>query len=211
MRAGSELYVTVDELKAPDTEATTQTRIENDGTIRLPKLEDRVRVEGLTPTQAQQAIAEAYKAAGVVDQPTVTIEPVADDGPPGAVGDQVAQRRVRPGRDIKQSLQVRPTTQPVQQFGAQLQVQGEQVQRQSDVDAAATTAPTTHELDLDDRVDVVFLVQSNSVMPIDAARIPALVNDQANENDAPNAAASSEPSDTSAAKEAPPEAAKSAK
>lgn len=77
----SRLRVTVDELAGPDMSPTCEVQLADDGTIGLPKLAQRIRVEGLSRAQAEQAIHDAYKSANVVDEPTVTIEPLPPVAP----------------------------------------------------------------------------------------------------------------------------------
>ena len=105
IRPGAKLYVTVDELKGPDTEATTEASVADDGTVVLPQLPEPLRVNGLTRLEAAEAIADAYKAAGVIDAPNVTVEPVADDGPLADTRTKMQQRRQReiPQRDANEA------------------------------------------------------------------------------------------------------------
>ncbi len=78
IRRGVKLNVTVDELAGPDTSKTTVAEVASDGTVSLPRLNAPLRIEGLTPSQAERVVAYAYQSAGVVDVPTVSIEPVND-------------------------------------------------------------------------------------------------------------------------------------
>jgi hypothetical protein len=173
----SRLRVTVDELKGPDTSPTSEADVADDGTIGLPKLDQRVRVEGLTRTQAEQAIGDAYKAANVVDQPTVRVEPVPA-APPVAVAQRAPGDRDRSG-DQQQAGVSQQETPPAGQSAAasstRALVGGELGQPQ----AAPTSGPTI----ADEPIDVVILVQSSPAGASTEPGAPVTV-----ENAPPNAA-----------------------
>jgi hypothetical protein len=173
------LRVTVDELKGPDTSPTSETDVADDGTIGLPKLEQRVRVEGLTRAQAQQAIHDAYKAANVVDEPNVTVEPVPAPPPfalaarsPGHANSNAPQQQI-PAAQATQPAG-RPEVPASQEIA-----NAEPGQPQ----AAPTSGPTI----ADEPLDVVILVQRSPGASLEPGATTPV------ENAAPNAATVAEP------------------
>jgi hypothetical protein len=198
----SRLRVTVDELAGPDTNATSETDVADDGTIALPKLDQRVRVEGLTRSQAQTAIADAYRAAKVVDEPNVTVEPA----PAVVLAKLVPSDSDRGGRNAPPAR----TTQPAGQsaLAASAAASTQQVQETEGPQAEPTSGPTI----ADEPLDVVILVQRNTIAstePGGAATADGAAQNAAQPNEAaahetPPPAAPSQPASPNAAA-APPE------
>ena len=54
-------------------ELTRTVRIDADGTIRLPMLKQRIKAEGLMPTDLETAVAKALEEEGLIVEPFVTI------------------------------------------------------------------------------------------------------------------------------------------
>ena len=48
-------------------------RVATDGTLRLPMLKQRIKAEGLLPSELETAVAEALKAEQLVVDPYVTV------------------------------------------------------------------------------------------------------------------------------------------
>jgi hypothetical protein len=186
------LRVTVDELRGPNTSPTSETEVADDGTIGLPKLEQRVRVEGLTRAQAQQAIHDAYKAANVVDEPNVTVEPVPAPSPftlaarsPGHADSNAQQQQIRAAQSTQPAGQLSaPATQEIANTEA------------GQPQAAPTSGPTS----ADEPLDVVILVQRSTTASTEPGATTTV------ENAAPNAAAAAEPNQAAAPDAAKPAA-----
>jgi protein involved in polysaccharide export with SLBB domain len=73
---GDYLQVTVFDLEGVGLQTIKQTRVSGTGNIALPYLNKVVRAEGLTEIELQQAIAESYRQAGVLDQANVSVSVV---------------------------------------------------------------------------------------------------------------------------------------
>jgi protein involved in polysaccharide export with SLBB domain len=75
MGPGDVVNVYILDLYVEGTEAPVQTTISNEGYVQLPMVPDRVKVGGLTPDQARQAIAHVY-APDYLQNPQVRVEAV---------------------------------------------------------------------------------------------------------------------------------------
>jgi protein involved in polysaccharide export with SLBB domain len=73
---GDLLQVTVFDLEGVGLQTVKQTRVSGTGNVALPYLNKTVRAEGLTEIDLQQAIAQSYKEAGVLDQANVSVSVV---------------------------------------------------------------------------------------------------------------------------------------
>jgi hypothetical protein len=177
LRRGATLTVTIDELAGPDTNKTTTVDVQRDGTVRLPKLDKPLSVDGLTQSQAETAIAEAYKAAAVIDSPTVTIEAI---GPPpimarhgkGFVPQPAASAPATvPAAGTKDSTQSVTQTRPSTSSPATQQAELES--------ETATTLPAEEPL------NVVILVRQQGALPATApVAEPAETSDSPVDRDA---------------------------
>jgi hypothetical protein len=180
IRAGNELYVTVDELKGPDTEPTSQHRVADDGTVELRQLKEPLRVEGLSRAQAAQAIADAYKRSGMIDSPTVTVEPVPDTGLPGKAAVPTDQRRPFAARESEATVGAQGGQQETGQAAATSGPAPAPLARSSTT-TTAPASPTDGQgqvaSDEDQKVNVVILVQRNTVTPVDAVNAPDAASD----------------------------------
>jgi protein involved in polysaccharide export with SLBB domain len=100
VQVGNGIKLTLRGVPAEDAaQVTGLYQVTENGTIRLPHLETRVRVLGLKADQVGEAVENAYRRAGIYSRPTVeaviVTEPVGDpDGATVSVGGQV----VRPGK-----------------------------------------------------------------------------------------------------------------
>lgn len=70
------LEVTVFNLEGPGLQTIKRVRVSGTGNLTLPFLQNVVRAEGLTEGELQQAISEAYRQAGVLDQADVSVSVV---------------------------------------------------------------------------------------------------------------------------------------
>jgi hypothetical protein len=206
------LRVTVDELAGPDTSPTSEAEVADDGTIALPKLEQRVRVEGLTRAQAQQAIQDAYKAANVVDEPNVTVEPVPTPAPaavaqraPNAAGRNAQEQQQQRLQQIpaEAPAPVAQTTQPAGQPSAP----GAQDVAAADEVGQPQAAPTSGPTIADEPLDVVILVQRSTpgastepgaTTPVESAPPNAAITAEPNQAPAPEAAKPAAPAEPAA-------------
>jgi hypothetical protein len=157
------LRVTVDELRGPDASPTSETDLAEDGTIALPKLEQRVRVEGLTRAQAQQAIHDAYKAANVIDDPNVTVEPIPAPAPDVLAqrvpndADRNAQQQQQPR--VQAAVTTTPAVQSTQPAGQPAAPGAQEIATEvGQPQAAPTSGPSI----ADEPLDVVILVQRSA-------------------------------------------------
>jgi hypothetical protein len=213
IRAGEKLNVTIDELAAAGGERTVVADVAADGTIRLPKLREPIRIEGRSREEAARDIADAFMDTAGFERATVKVEPatgattqrsfdaVASSGArggsstrPDALGDRVAGRPQRETAD-KPAEQAAP----------------------SDVANAAVattqTTPSTAPAD-EEPLDVVILVQTNNageaaapsqsqpapingdITPSDEADVPAAPEKTPTElNAAPDVGTDSKPAD----------------
>jgi len=72
-------------------EFTRPARVKTDGTIRLPLFQEPVQVAGLTPFEAETAIADALIGQGLLVDPIVTVEVQEYHGSPVRVSGAVRQ------------------------------------------------------------------------------------------------------------------------
>ncbi|HWQ03562.1 MAG TPA: polysaccharide biosynthesis/export family protein [Candidatus Nitrosotenuis sp.] len=68
---GPEDLLVISVLEAPD--LSREVRVAADGTVGLPLLAERVRLQGLTLSQAEELLVKKYKEAGILNQPNITI------------------------------------------------------------------------------------------------------------------------------------------
>jgi hypothetical protein len=73
LSAGQMLTVTVDQLAGPGIEKTNSLRVGGDGTIALPMMIEPLPAAGKTPAQLEQAIAQRYRDASLIANPTVHV------------------------------------------------------------------------------------------------------------------------------------------
>ena len=66
-------------------ELTRTVRVGADGYIRLPMLQQRIKVEGLMPNELEAAIAKALQEEGLLVDPFVTITVAEYDSRPISV------------------------------------------------------------------------------------------------------------------------------
>ena len=71
--AGDVVQITVNDLVGIGIETTKESRVNGIGNISLPLI-DEVKVAGLTPAQAEQAIANKYNQAKLIDKAQVCVE-----------------------------------------------------------------------------------------------------------------------------------------
>jgi Zn-dependent protease with chaperone function len=94
IRGNDLLNFSVRELTGPGVETVRQVRVSDKGTVTLP-LVGTLKVEGLTPTGAEQVIRQKYRDANLIQDSKVSIEIVAGkeaSGPPasGAAAEMIA-------------------------------------------------------------------------------------------------------------------------
>ena len=70
---GDLLQITVFNLEGQGLQTQKTTGVSGTGNITLPFLQEVVRAEGLTELELQQAIADAYGKAGVIESPNVSV------------------------------------------------------------------------------------------------------------------------------------------
>lgn len=68
---GPQDLLTISILESP--ELSREVRVAADGTIGLPLLAERVRVRGLTLSQAEDLLKQKYEEAGIINHPNVTV------------------------------------------------------------------------------------------------------------------------------------------
>jgi polysaccharide export outer membrane protein len=68
---GAEDLITITVLEAP--ELSREVRVAADGYVSLPLLAERVRLQGLTLSQAEELLKTKYKEAGILNAPNITI------------------------------------------------------------------------------------------------------------------------------------------
>lgn len=73
------LTVTVDQLVGPGVEKTNTIRVNADGTIALPMLLEPIPAAGSSLDALQNRVADRYRGAHLISQPTVRIVPATDD------------------------------------------------------------------------------------------------------------------------------------
>jgi hypothetical protein len=151
----SRLRVTVDELAGPDTNATSEADVADNGTIALQKLPEPVRVEGLTREQAEIAIRDAYRSAKVVDEPHVYVEQVRGGAAVAQASTQTTSAgnlAATPNRSGQQAAAPPPApATPTAPLPATTQ--------EADASQADVALPTNGPSDADESLDVVILVQ----------------------------------------------------
>ena len=86
-KLGPEDLISIQVYDAP--ELTRSVRIAADGTIRLPMLKEKIRVQGLLPTDIETLLGEALKREGLFVDPFVTVNVVDYHSRPISVGGAV--------------------------------------------------------------------------------------------------------------------------
>ena len=90
------LEVTVFNLEGPGLQTIKRARVSGTGNLTLPYLQNVVRAEGLTEGELQQAISEAYRQAGVLEQADVSVSVVEQRNAAYSVTGSIA----RPGQYV---------------------------------------------------------------------------------------------------------------
>jgi hypothetical protein len=80
IKTGDILNVTIYDLEGPGLQTTMRSIVGKDGQLRVPWVNAPVTVRGLSELDTQQAISDAYKKAGVLENANVSVEvtPAAD-------------------------------------------------------------------------------------------------------------------------------------
>ncbi|CAN5487312.1 hypothetical protein BH10PLA1_BH10PLA1_12120 [soil metagenome] len=74
---GDLIEISIDDLVGVGVTTTKQTRVDHDGNISLP-LVGKVRVEGMTEAEAEQAISKAYNDAKLIRNAKVSVTIIKD-------------------------------------------------------------------------------------------------------------------------------------
>jgi hypothetical protein len=106
IKTGDVLKVTVYDLEGPGLQTTLRSVVGKDGQLRLPWVKEPVAVRGLSELQVQQAISDAYKKAGVLENANVSVEvtPAAD---------ATIEMKLKARRDAQRASEIEPPAPPV--------------------------------------------------------------------------------------------------
>jgi hypothetical protein len=129
------LTVTVDQLVGPGVDKTNTVRVAGDGTISLPMIEP-VPAAGQTPTELEKQIAQTYRRANLIPDPTVTVRREPTTQPATTQQTMDAEATTRPAGDAMSIA----TTQPLADAAERVDVVV-LVQKNSSVLATPTTEP----------------------------------------------------------------------
>jgi len=178
IRRGQKLTVTVDELAGPERDKTQSVEVAADGTIELPELAP-VRVEGFTAAQAARVIGDAYKAAAVIDTPTVDVRPAAPAPSDPLAAPQPSSTALRsrpesPAKDEAAAAEESPVGTTFDFAAATRPSTGESA---SGVGQKRQQAQSQHrEEAADELVDVVILVQTKPLPAAPTTTAPVIAD-----------------------------------